>query len=74
MVRERSRKGEQDTDIYMKIVDGKIQGMFVLDAESKELDFVYIAGTLDPAELSRLGGNFGIPKGIAAGTAKGGGK
>jgi hypothetical protein len=58
----------------MKIVDGKIQGMFVLDAESKELDFVYIAGTVDPAELSRLGGNFGIPKGIAGGTAKGGGK
>jgi Domain of unknown function (DUF4252) len=74
MVRERSKKGEQDTDIYMKIVDGKIQGMFVLDAESKELDFVYIAGTLDPAELSRLGGNFGIPKGIAARTAKDGGK
>jgi hypothetical protein len=36
------------------------------------LDFVYIAGTLDPAELSRLGGNFGIPKGIAPGAAKGG--
>ena len=74
MVRERSKSGQADTDVYMKIVDGKMQGMFVLDAESKELDLVYIAGTLDPAELSKLDGNFGIPKGIAQHVTKDGGK
>jgi hypothetical protein len=74
MVRERSKNGEGDSDIYMKIVDWKMQGMFVLDSESKELDMVYIAGTLDPSELSKLDGNFGIPKGFAAHTAKDGGK
>lgn len=74
MVRERSKNGEANTDIYMKIVDGKMQGMFVLDAEAKELDFVYIAGTLDPEELSKLDGNFGIPKGVAGRAAKDGGK
>lgn len=74
MVRERSKNGEGDSDIYMKIVDGKMQGMFVLDSESKELDMVYIAGTLDPSELSKLDGNFGIPKGFAARSAKEGGK
>jgi hypothetical protein len=74
MVRERSKNGEGDSDIYMKIVDGKMQGMFVLDSESKELDMVYIAGTLDPSELSKLDGNFGIPKGFAAHTVKDGGK
>ena len=74
MVRERSKTGQGDTDIYMKLVDGKIQGMFVLDAESKELEMVYIAGALDPSELSKLDGNFGIPKGVAAHAAKGGGK
>jgi hypothetical protein len=74
MVRERSKRGEEDTDIYMKIVDGKMQGMFVLDAGSKELDFVYIAGALDPAELSKLDGNFGIPANVAAHTAKAAGK
>ena len=74
MIRERSKTGQGDTDIYMKLVDGKIQGMFVLDSQSKELDMVYIAGALDPSELSKLDGNFGIPKGIAAHTAKGGGK
>ena len=74
MVRERSKSGQAETDVYMKIVDGKMQGMFVLDAESKELDLVYIAGTLDPAELSKLDGNFGIPKGIARHMAKEAGK
>jgi hypothetical protein len=74
IVRERSKTGQGDTDIYMKIVDGKMQGMFVLDSESKELDMVYIAGALDPSELSKLDGNFGIPKGVAAHAAKDGGK
>jgi hypothetical protein len=74
MVRERSKTGHGDTDIYMKIVDGRMQGMFVLDSESKELDMVYIAGALDPSELSKLDGNFGIPKGVAAHAAKDGGK
>jgi hypothetical protein len=40
MVRERSKTGQGDTDIYMKIVDGKMRGMFVLDSASKELDMV----------------------------------
>jgi hypothetical protein len=74
VVRERSKSGQANTDVYMKIVDGKMQGMFVLDAETKELDLVYIAGTLDPAELSKLDGNFGIPKGVAAHAAKEAGK
>ncbi len=73
MVREQSKKGER-SDIYMKMVNGKMQGMFVLDAEPKELSLVYIAGALDPAELSNLGGSFGIPKGVAAHAAKDGGK
>ena len=73
MVRERSKKGA-GTDIYVKTVGGKMQGMFVLDAEPNELSFVYIAGALNPAELSNLGGSFGIPKGVAAHAAKDGGK
>ena len=56
----------------MKIVDGKMQGMFVLDAESKELDLVYIAGSV------RSGGAFqswtatsGSQRAIAGGTGQG---
>ena len=75
MVRERSKKGDRtSSDIYMKMVDGKMQGMFVLDAEPHELSFVYIAGSLNPAELSQLGGSFGIPKGVAPPAAKEAGK
>lgn len=61
MVRERSKNGESD-DIYVKLVNGEVQGMFVLDAEPKELDLVYISGPIRPEDLNKLGGNFGIPK------------
>jgi len=70
MVRERSRKGSGkdpgkgsgDTDVYVKLVNGEIQGMFVLDAEPKELTFVFISGPVRVEDLTELGGNFGIPK------------
>jgi predicted lipoprotein with Yx(FWY)xxD motif len=74
MVRERSKKGEGDSDIYVRLVDGKMQGMFVLDAGPNDLSFVYIDGALNPAELSKLDGSFGIPKGVAKRAAKEGTK
>ena len=61
MVKVRSRKGEGDTDIYVKMVHNEVQGMFVLDAEPKELDMVYISGSILPEDLKDLSGNFGIP-------------
>ncbi|MHB1935307.1 MAG: DUF4252 domain-containing protein [Acidobacteriaceae bacterium] len=61
MVKVRSRKGEGDTDVYVKMVHNEVQGMFVLDAEPKELDMVYISGSIRPEDLKELGGNFGIP-------------
>jgi len=78
MVREHSKKGKGDTDVYVKMVNGEIQGMFVLDAEPRELDFIYISGPIRPQDLKDLSGNFGIPNihtGNAAGnSAKEGGK
>ncbi len=65
MVRERSKTGEEDTDVYVKVVNGKMQGIFVLNAEAKELDLVYVVGSLDPEDLSKLDGNFGLPKGVS---------
>lgn len=72
MVRERSKNHSEDTDVYMKMVHGQNEGMFVLDAEPKELDFVYISGHIDPKDLSGLGGNFGIPKLPATASGKAG--
>ncbi len=63
LVKTRSRDGSNDADIYMKLVNDEVQGMFVLDAESRELNFVYISGPIRPEDLKDLSGNFGIPAG-----------
>ncbi|HEX4038094.1 MAG TPA: DUF4252 domain-containing protein [Acidobacteriaceae bacterium] len=61
LVKERSREASDDADIYMKLVNGEVQGMFILSAEPRELDFVYISGPIRPEDLKDLSGNFGIP-------------
>jgi hypothetical protein len=62
MVHERTKGAAEGTDVYIKLVDGQIQGLYVLDAEPKELALVLILGPLDMDKISSLGGNFGIPK------------
>jgi hypothetical protein len=61
LVKTRSKNASDDADIYMKLVNGEVEGMFILDAESQELDFVYISGPIRPEDLRNLSGNFGIP-------------
>jgi hypothetical protein len=63
LVKSRSKNGEDDSDIYIKMAGTEAQGMFILNAEPNELDFVYLDGPINPDDLSDLGGNFGIPKG-----------
>jgi hypothetical protein len=70
MVKQRSKNSRDDSDIYMKMVNGEVQGMFVLNAEAKELNFVFISGPIRPEDLSDIGGNFGIPKGNYAKSEK----
>lgn len=60
--RSHSKNGLEISDIYQKVVNGETQGMLILNAEPKELDFVYISGHINPSELGALGGNFGVPK------------
>jgi hypothetical protein len=62
MVKERSKGQAEGTDVFVKLVDNKMQGLFVLDAEPKELSLVLILGPIDMEALTKLGGNFGIPK------------
>lgn len=62
MVHERTKGVPEGTDIYLKLEDGKVQGLFVLDAEEKELSLVLILGPVDIDKISSLSGNFGIPK------------
>ncbi len=62
MVHERTKGSKEGSDVYVKMVDGKVQGLFVLDAEPKELSLVLILGPIDMEKIGALGGNFGIPK------------
>lgn len=57
-------KTEGDSDIYLKTVAGRIAGLAVIAAEPKQLTVVSIDGAMDLEGLSKLGGNFGIPKSI----------
>lgn len=73
MVRDHSKNGSSNSDIYMKTEGNEILGMFILNAEPQELDFVYIAGPISLDDLSAMGGNFGIPKlKVRANSAPGG--
>ncbi|HEX4321884.1 MAG TPA: DUF4252 domain-containing protein [Acidobacteriaceae bacterium] len=65
MVHERTKGSPEATDVYVKLIDGKMQGLYVLDAEERELSLVLILGPIDVDKLSDLGGNFGIPKAAA---------
>lgn len=64
MVKSRSKNGADDSDIYMKLVNGEVRGMFILDAEPRELNFVYIDGPIRPEDLGDISGTFGIPSGM----------
>ena len=62
MVHERTKGSPEATDVFIKLVDGKMQGLYVLDAEERELSLVLILGPIDIDKIGSLGGNFGIPK------------
>jgi hypothetical protein len=62
MVHERTKGAAEGTDVYLKLVEGQVQGLFVLDAEPRELALVLILGPIDMDKIGSLGGNFGIPK------------
>ena len=49
---------------YVKQEKNKIGGLVILSAERRELSIVIIDGEIDPAKISELGGNFGIPSGL----------
>jgi hypothetical protein len=70
LVKTRSKGATDDADIYMKLVNGEVQGMFILNAEEKELNFVFISGPIRPEDLQDISGNFGIPSGTYKMTMK----
>lgn len=67
----KSRGKDESDDVYMKIVNGQMVGMIVLNAEPKELNFVYIDGPIRPEDLGAISGHFGIPSVPQTNGAKG---
>jgi len=59
IVREREKNGES-TDVMMKMVNGEPHGLFVLDAEPRELSIVLILGAIKMDDLHKLSGLGGL--------------
>jgi len=60
IVRERDKKSGESTDVMMKMVNGNPHGLFVLDAEPRELSIVLILGPVKMEDLSKLSGIGGL--------------
>ncbi len=60
IVRERERKSNETTDVMMKLVNGEPQGIFVLEAEPRELTIVLILGPVHMEDLGALSGLSGL--------------
>jgi Domain of unknown function (DUF4252) len=60
IVREREHKNRETTDVMVKLVNGESHGMFVLEAEPKDLTIVLILGPVKMEDLSKLKGLGGL--------------
>lgn len=61
IVEVRSRKEEQQVEVYIMNNGDKVDGLAVLAFEPKQLVVVNIVGTIDLEKLSKLEGEFGVP-------------
>ncbi|HTY64338.1 MAG TPA: DUF4252 domain-containing protein [Acidobacteriota bacterium] len=57
-----SKRGAENVDVLLRMEKGAVTGLAVIAANPLELTFVHIDGAIDPAQFSKLGGRFGIPK------------
>jgi hypothetical protein len=60
MVHERATKSHETSDVMMKMVNGEPRGIFVLEAEPKELTIVLILGPIRMEDLGKLHGISGL--------------
>lgn len=58
-VREKSR---ETNDVYVDMRGEEVVGLAIINAEPRELTVVNIVGTIDLDKLSKIEGNFGIPR------------
>ncbi len=60
IVHEHERKSHESTDVMVKLVNGENHGMFVLEAEPRELTIVLILGPIKMEDLGKLKGLGGL--------------
>lgn len=57
-----SKREGENAEVYFKSDAGdNIAGLVVIAADPKELTIVHIDGPLDPSDLDKIGGDFGVP-------------
>jgi hypothetical protein len=62
---EKGRDGDFELqEVWLFNPSGKLGGIFIINAESNELQVVNIVGPIDLSKLGALGGIFGIPGNI----------
>lgn len=58
----RSKRDGENADIYFKSDNNnQIAGLVIIAADPRELTIVHIDGPLDPSDLDKIGGDFGVP-------------
>jgi hypothetical protein len=50
------------TDVWVRLENNAISNVAILVAESNEVDFFVVSGSISPIDIAHLGGHYGIPK------------
>jgi hypothetical protein len=62
MNKEEKDGGSGVTDVWVRLENNAVSNISILQAKSNEVNFVVVSGSINPLDLFRLGGHFGIPK------------
>jgi hypothetical protein len=55
-------EGAGATDLWVRFENNAISNVAILRAKPNDINFVVIAGSISPLDISHLGGHLGIPK------------
>ncbi len=62
LVQSRKRDAREDVDVFIRMVGERIEGLAVVASQPREFTIVNVVGHIDIDKLSKLEGQFGIPK------------